>query len=326
MDDLINRIISTTGLTKEEVEEKITMKQHELSDLVSKEGAAYIIAKELGLNLFQKSTRRLEVKNIIPGIKNLNATARVLRVFEPREFEKNGKKSKVCNIVLGDGTGTVRMSLWDDQCDFLENIKEGIAVEVFGSYTKEDYRGEAEIRISKRGGIRILDHSDLPEISLEYNDYNNTSREDICNFKPGGSYETRAAFVQLFDSIPLFEVCPECGSRVKKEEDFTCKTHGKVEPKKSLVISGVIDDGTANMRAVLFRENALELLNSDIEEVIEKRSGIFEDKDILGKDMIFTGRVRVNPMFKRSEFIVSGVKEADIASEANKLLKALKAN
>ena len=60
---IVNKIKEKTNLKEEEINRKVIEKQQELSNLVSKEGAAYIIAKELGLDIFPKTKRRLEIKN-----------------------------------------------------------------------------------------------------------------------------------------------------------------------------------------------------------------------------------------------------------------------
>jgi replication factor A1 len=164
IDAVLQRIIATTGMNNDDLERKIAEKQRELSGLVSREGAAYIIAKELGLELFEKTRRRLEIKNVIPGLKNVTLTARIVRMFEPRQFEKDGQKSAVANVILGDGSGSLRLSLWDQQCQLLKQLQPGLAVEVFGAYTKDDSRGGTEIRLSKRGGLKVLPNSDLPGI------------------------------------------------------------------------------------------------------------------------------------------------------------------
>ena len=124
-DQIIEKIISTTGLAAEEVDRRIREKQRELSDLVSREGAAYIVAKEMGLDLVSRPKQKIEIKNIVPGIRNLTLEARVSRAFDIRTFEREGKQSKVANIILADGSGTVRMSLWDDQTDILDKLKPG---------------------------------------------------------------------------------------------------------------------------------------------------------------------------------------------------------
>ena len=70
-DELLKNIIDKSGLSKEEAGKRILEKQNELSNLISKEGAAYIIAKEMGLDIFPKVDRRLEIQNVVPLIRDL---------------------------------------------------------------------------------------------------------------------------------------------------------------------------------------------------------------------------------------------------------------
>lgn len=321
---ILQKIIEKAGLTKEEAEKRIIEKQEELSNLVSKEGAAYIIAKEMGIELFpQKShtQRRLEIKNILPQIRSLNLEARIVNIFPVKEFESKGRKGKVASVILGDQTGTIRMSLWDQQTEMIDKLKPGMAVEVFGGYTRENSIGGVEIRLSGRGGVKILEQSDLPEISKMRTE--KKARSSIIDVREGEFTELRAVVVQLFETNFFYEVCPECGSRVKEDTGFKCDEHGKVKPAKAIVLSGVIDDGTGNIRAVFFRENALKLIGLDKEEAVKRQDSLLHDLDVLGKEFLMSGRVRRNKMFNRLEFVANNVKDIDIESEAKKLINNL---
>lgn len=323
-DIILQKIIEKGGLTKKEAEKRIIEKQNELSNLVSKEGAAYIIAKEMGIELFPKKAetkRRLEIKNILPKIRNLNLNARIVNVFPVKEFETKGRKGKVASVILGDETGTIRMSLWDQQTEMVEKLKPGMAVEIFGGYTRENSIGGVEIRLSGRGGVKILEQSDLPEIGKMRTE--KKERKSINELREGDFTEVRAAIVQLFESNFFYDVCPECGGRVR---DGKCDEHGEVKPEKAIVLSGVIDDGTGNTRAVFFRDNALKIIGMNMEEVLKKGDSFFSDLDILGKEFLINGRVRRNRMFNRLEFVANNVKDVDIESEANKIINNLASN
>jgi replication factor A1 len=322
---IVGKIKEKTDLTDEKINKKILEKQQELSNLVSKEGAAYIIAKELGLDIFPKTKRRLEIKNIVPKIRNLSLTARIVKVFEPREFKKKDRSGKVASVILGDSSGTIRMSLWDNQTELVEKLKPGMAVETFGAYTRESGIGGVEVRLSKKGGLKILEDSDLP--SLEEISKKKLGRKTIDKLKEGEASEIKAALVQLFETNVFYEICPECGTRIRMENDkFTCKEHGEVKPKYMVILSGVIDDGTGNIRAVFFRDNALKLIGMDIEEALKRRESFFEDLNVLGKEFVLYGRVRKNKMFNRLEFVANNIKEIDEEEEANKIINNLTAN
>jgi ssDNA-binding replication factor A large subunit len=323
--ELVQKIIEKTGMPQDEIQKKILEKQRELSNLVSKEGAAYIIAKELGLDVFPKvNKKRLEIKNVVPKIRDLKLTGRVVRIFEPREFKgKNGKQGKVASIILGDETGNIRLSLWDNQTDIVENLKPGMAAEVFGAYTKEDGVGGVELRLGNRGGVKILEQSELPTFDKLKNPAGD-GRTTIADLKEGGNAELRASIVQLFETSIFYEICPQCGKRVAKEgSEFKCEEHGKVEPVKTIVLSGIIDDGTGNIRVVFFRDVALELIGMDIKKALENEESFFDSIDVLGKEFVITGKARKNKMFNRLEFVATSVKEVDPVEEANKILNML---
>lgn len=322
---IVSKIKEKTNLTEEEIGRKVIEKQQELSNLVSKEGAAYIIAKEMGLDIFPKTKRRLEIKNVLPKIRNLNLTARIVKVFEPKQFKKKDKMGKVATVILGDATGTIRMSLWDIQTDIVEKLKPDMAVEIFGAYTKENGMGGTEIRLGNKGGIKVLESSDIPPLgNLKEKEL---SRKSISNLKENDMGEIRAAVVQLFETSVFYDICPKCESRVVKAEDkFKCNEHGEVEPKKTIVLSGVIDDGTGNIRAVFFRDVALKLIGMDIDEALKRKDSFFENLDVLGKEFIMFGKIRRNAAFNRLEFVANDIREVDAEKEINEIINNLTTN
>ena len=140
-------------------------------------------------------------------------------------------------------------------------------------------------------------------------------------------YELMAVVVQVFETEIFYEVCPECGGRAKNENGkFMCQKHGEVSPKYAFVISGVIDDGSDNIRAVFFRDVGAKLLGMTTEEVIAKRGHLFEDIDVLGKELVFRGRVRRNKMFGRTEFIVNEIRDVNLKKEIELQINAFGSN
>jgi len=96
------------------------------------------------LNLLKEVSKDLKIENIISGMRSVNVKGKITKVFEPREFEKNGKTGKVASIVISDETGRIRMSLWDEQVKFIEDLKEGENIEVINGYTKANNMGNCE--------------------------------------------------------------------------------------------------------------------------------------------------------------------------------------
>lgn len=129
--EIISKIIAQTNLTREQLEEEISKKQEEYGGLLTRAGAAYSIAKELGVDLALKEE---EVK--ITPINELNETISrasvkgiIKRVFPVKEWGKNGKTGKVGSVILDDGSKEIRVTFWNEQCGLMQGINEGDIVE-----------------------------------------------------------------------------------------------------------------------------------------------------------------------------------------------------
>ena len=306
-------LLKSKGLSEDEINEKIESKIEEFSGLISKEGAAYMVAAENGIDLKEKSDNRLKIKNIIPGMKNVEIVGKVLRVSSVKEFSRNDKTGKVCSIYLGDETGTIRLTLWDDETEAADKIKVGDVIKVYG-YTRE---GQLELRLGRYGKIIKVDE-DINAVPM-----NETSRATIKSLSAGERKEVRAALVKVFEGKALFYRCPICGKRIVEEDGvLKCPEHGEVEPVPSLVVSGIIDDGTENIRAVFFRDAAEKMLGMSAKEVEAKMKlgkSVYDSIE-LGKDYIFSGRVKRNDLFNRLEFIVDDVREPNVIEEIKMLI------
>ncbi len=330
---IIEKICETSGESPEKVKKMISEKQDELSGLVSEEGAAYMVARELGINLIQESRREFKIKNIVSGIRSIDLVARIVRIYEEREFERNGKKGCVINVLLGDETGIIRMSLWNDETALVKEgkLKEGETVKIQGCWSKSDNRDNPELRLGK-GSLQKADTVvEVPDMKAAIEGGpSKVQRKELAEVKEGQNIETRAALVQVFARNPFFEVCPECGSRVKQNEGkWICDEHKEVNPSYALVMSGVIDDGTGNIRATFFREQAERMFGKSTEDLrkiaLEKSdaAAIFEDFPNLGREFIFQGRVKRNDYTERIEMIINGISEVDVKRETDQILKGL---
>ena len=80
----------------------------------------------------------------------------------------------------------------------------------------------------------------------------------------------------------------------------------------------VLDDGTGTIRAVLFHANLPKIGLTELENV-EKL--ISQREDLLGKEMIFSGSVRMNKFFNEPEFIVDQAGEVNLENLIEELKK-----
>ncbi|MBI5060906.1 MAG: hypothetical protein HZB67_01185 [Candidatus Aenigmarchaeota archaeon] len=247
--------------------------------------------------------KRLNIQNLIPGMQNVDVLGRITRINE-REFTTERGSGKVANVTISDESGSIRVVLWGNEIEKISGLSEGDVVLVSG-FVKEGMYGP-ELRLSSRGKI-------------EKSDERISQRINISELREGQRKEIRASVLQLFESNPFYEVCPSCGFSVKEEGDsYVCSTHGKVEPAYALHISGIIDDGTDNIRFVMFKEQAEKILGLSVNAAkdIALRKGtpaIFQHAKL--GEYIFEGQVRRNKFFDRLEFIVNKVGDVNIKEE-----------
>jgi replication factor A1 len=84
----------------------------------------------------------------------VNTTGMITKKTKIRTFtRKNGSEGRVANFDLYDGTDTMRVTLWDDQTENIDNFDIGDNVIIINGYTKER-NGTLEIYANYRTTIR----------------------------------------------------------------------------------------------------------------------------------------------------------------------------
>jgi replication factor A1 len=97
------------------------------------------------------------VESLSLGQSDVTVRGRVLGVEPVRTFERNdGSEGRVANLVLGDETGRVRVTMWDEQADTVEDVEEGVSVEVVDGYVR-DREGTLELHVGSRGAITEIE-------------------------------------------------------------------------------------------------------------------------------------------------------------------------
>ena len=76
----------------------------------------------------------------------------VISKDEPREFEKFGNKGKVCNAMVKDDSGEIKLTLWNDDVD---KVNVGDKVKVTNGYVNE-FQGEKQLTSGRFGKIEVL--------------------------------------------------------------------------------------------------------------------------------------------------------------------------
>ncbi|MBN1501919.1 hypothetical protein JW930_00105 [Candidatus Woesearchaeota archaeon] len=295
---IFDKIKQKTNLSDADIKVKIKKKLDQLSGLISEEGAAHIVANELGVKLFE-DIGQLQIKNILPGMRNVEVLGKVLRIYDIREFETENRKGKLGSFVIGDETGVIRILAWNDKSQILEKLKPEQIVKIENGYARENNRGKTEVHLGDRSKV-LVNPAGAKDIQT------GGRRKNISGLQENeDNVELLGTIVQVFDPR-YFEICPECGKRVReKEGKWVCDTHKEIVPSYAYVLNLFLDDGTDNIRVVLWRNQAQRLLQKTDEEIVDYKDKSFEEikNELLGKIVKFVGRTSKNEMFGRIEFI-----------------------
>lgn len=296
--DIITKICKSNGMTEEEVMKKISEKIEQLYGLVSEEGAAHIIANELGIKIFEVSGD-LKIKDVMLGMNSVDVAGKVVRKYELREFSTEKRKGKVANLMLADETGSIRLVFWNDKTDDFTQIKEDDVIKIKGAYVR-DNAGRKELHLGDNSHV-VINPENVIVQTRERKEYN---RKHISELTDGMTAEVLGTIVQVFD-IKFFEVCPKCNKRVRlKEEEFVCEEHGIQKPVYNYIVNVYLDDGTANIRVNFWKLQTQRLLRLQDNEILEFKIAAenFEKykTELLGEQVKILGTVK-NTIMNRLE-------------------------
>lgn len=322
VDGLIDKISEESGKDRDEIAQRIEDKMKELSGLVSEEGAAHLIAREEGVELAEATEKELKVENIVPGMRRVDIKAKVVDITDINTFTtKEGEEGKVRNLVLGDDTGTIRMSLWNEQLEVAEKVDVGDSLDITAAYSREDNRGTPELRIGDSTQMEMLDE-DLGDVKTAQRssggDYERVNIGEVMN--ENMNYEVQGTVLELYTDNPFYTACPECNKKVEEKNGaYQCQEHGEVEVQHNMILSAIVDDGYGNIRTVFFRDQAKRLLDAE-DETFDGDADLVREKarDVKGRNVVVKGRSRYNDFFNRIELIgndVSFINETDLLTQ-----------
>lgn len=282
-----------TGLSDKDIEDRIEQKLTSLAGLISKDGAAHIIANELGVKLVP-DRNNLKVKDLLPGMRGITLNMRVLKKYEVREFNKEGRSGKVGSFMGGDESGVTRVTLWNEQADKLNTIEEGMTIQVKEASVK-DNQGRTEMQLGMGGEIIIEPKGVTVNV-------NATVAERSYTTKKIGELSQSDEYVDILGTIV---------------QVFDPRSFAKKDGTQGVVANVIIDDGSGNIRVSFWDADVRTLLG----EGMDKPETLADTKnELLGQIMKIQGRCKLNPAYNTVELTTHKfVKNPDPAAEMSRL-------
>jgi replication factor A1 len=99
------------------------------------------------------------IEDLSLGLSDVNCKGVVLDTESVRTFDRDdGSEGKVANLTLGDPTGRLRVTLWDEMADRATELSPDATVEVVDGYSRER-DGDLELHVGEHGAVEELDET-----------------------------------------------------------------------------------------------------------------------------------------------------------------------
>ncbi len=134
---------------------------------------------------FENKRQPVEAKvgELTPQSRAVNVTAKVVSKSEIREIPmgRDGSAHKVCDALVGDETGVVYLTLWDDN---IEKVNDGDTIRVENGYVTL-FKGNMRLNIGKYGKLEPAKEPITAEVNTENNVSSKTYEQERRPFRGG---------------------------------------------------------------------------------------------------------------------------------------------
>lgn len=132
----------------------------------------------------KKEPVEAKVGDLTPQSKAVNVTAKVVSKTEIREIPmgRDGSAHKVSDALIGDETGVVYLTLWDDN---IEKVNEADTVRIENGYVTL-FKGNIRLNIGKYGKLEAAKEPLTVEVNTENNVSSKTYEQERRPYRGGG--------------------------------------------------------------------------------------------------------------------------------------------
>ena len=100
----------------------------------------------------ESETQFFQIKDLRVGMKKVNLKVQVVEISEPKVVvTKFGNHASVANAIVTDGTGKIKLCLWNDQ---IESVSAGDTIQIENARVSA-FRNERQMRVGKNGALSV---------------------------------------------------------------------------------------------------------------------------------------------------------------------------
>jgi replication factor A1 len=252
LEEIIRRVLAQRpDMTREALLQMLQEKREKAGRLLTDEGAAHMVASDLGVSVTGSGGFKttLDVKDLIIGASDVSVTGTVILAYPSQTFQRrDGAQGRVGRLVIQDSTGSVKVVLWDEKAELLDQrrIMPGATVRVNHGYVRVGLDGRPEVNVGRRGSLVIQAPSEEP------------GRSPMMSRRKIGEVTENDLFVSLI-GIVVSASTPSTFTRPNG-------TSGKVARLQ-------VGDETGQIRIVLWDENAEAAEELDKDTIVEVVNG-----------------------------------------------------
>ncbi len=96
----------------------------------------------------------MKISELRDGMRRIDIEGIISEIPEPRNVTlRTGQEARVADCILQDASGTVTLSLWNEDID---KVQVGSKIKIENGYTNS-YRGEVKLNVGRYGQLIILE-------------------------------------------------------------------------------------------------------------------------------------------------------------------------
>ena len=210
---------------------------------------------------------------------NFKVVGRIMELENTREFSRqDGTTGLVRNMIIGDETGFIPVTLWEEKTNLAYDINDAIKIQN-PRIGYNDRSNSLELGIGNNTNIlqpSYKEAASLPDIGELQNIL--YTEKDISNLElEDRNVRIIGTFSDPYTERILIPKCPFCNKTLEDEDEEECDNCGNYidKPNYLLMVTGKINDESGDISITFYNEMVEALIDMSHDDIV----GLYEEAD-----------------------------------------------